>query len=115
MTTRKAGRWIVTVALDHDAWKLYQGWPMGMKSAKVCSAITMYNTHKKNAKNDAARDKLHDRKVRRLEQDLKVANYRIECIQNGGSDPGDGEGVYLEYLAQTEKKFTDRSIRGGRF
>jgi len=104
----------VTVALDHDAWKLYQGWPMGMKSAKVCSAITMYNTHKKNAKNDAARDKLHDRKVRRLEKDLKVANYRINCIQTGGSDPGDGEAVYLQLLAAAAKDEA-RSIRGGRF
>jgi len=114
MTTRKGGRWIVTVALDHDAWRLYQGWPMGMKSAKVCSSITMYNTHKKNAKNDAARDSLHDRKVRRLEKDLKVANYRINCIQTGGSDPGDGEAVYLQLLAAAAKDEA-RSIRGGRF
>jgi len=104
----------VTVSLDHEAWRLYQEWPMGMKSAKVCSAITMYNTHKKNAKNDAARDSLHDRKVRRLEKDLKVANYRIHCIQTGGSDPGDGEGVYLELLAASAKDEA-RSIRGGRF
>jgi len=115
MVTRKAGRWVVTIALDHDAWKVYDGWEMGMKSARVCSAIGLYKVNQKKNRNDAARDKLHFRKVRRLEQDLAVANYRIECIQNGGSDPGDGEGVYLEYLAQTEKKFTDRSIRGGRF
>jgi len=115
MVTRKAGRWVVTIALDHDAWKVYDGWEMGMKSARVCSAIALYKVNQKKNRNDAARDKLHFRKVRRLEQDLAVANYRIECIQNGGSDPGDGEAVYLEYLAQTEKKFTDRSIRGGRF
>ena len=102
----------MTVSLDHEALAVYQGFTKGMKSAKVCSAITMYNTHKKNAKNDAARDKLHDRKVRRLEKDLKVANYRIECIQRGDSDPGDGEAVYLEVLAAAEKT---RSIRGGRF
>jgi len=112
MVTRKAGRWVVTIALDHDAWKVYDGWEMGMKSARVCSAIALYKVNQKKNRNDAARDKLHFRKVRRLEQDLKVANYRIECIQNGGSDPGDGEGVYLEVLAATEKT---RSIRGGRF
>jgi len=115
MPIRKAGRWVVTVSLDHDALKVYQGWPKGSKSAMVCSALILYNVHTKKNRNDAAREKLRDRMVRRLEQNLKVANYRIECIQNGGSDPGDGEGVYLEYLAQTEKKFTDRSIRGGRF
>ena len=104
----------MTVALDHDAWKMYQDWDMGKKSAKVCSAITMYNRHKKNANNDAARDKLHDRKVRRLEKDLKVANYRIECIQRGDSDPGDGEAVYLKVLAVAAKEET-RSLRGGRF
>ncbi len=115
MPIRKAGRWVVTVSLDHKALEVYQGFKSGHKSAMVCSALLSYNANKKTNRNDAAREKLRDRKMRRLEQNLKVANYRIECIQNGGSDPGDGEGVYLEYLAQTEKKFTDRSIRGGRF
>jgi len=115
MPIRKAGRWVVTVSLDHEALEVYQGFTKGQKSARVCSALLLYNVNQKKNRNDAAIVKLGDRKMRRLEQDLKVANYRIECIQNGGSDPGDGEGVYLEYLAQTEKKFTDRSIRGGRF
>ena len=114
MVTRKAGRWVVTIALDHDAWKVYDGWEMGMKSARTCSAIALYKVHQKKNRNDAARVTLHDRKVRRLEHDLKVANYRIECIQNGGSDPGDGEGVYLDILAG-EAKDEARSIRGGRF
>mgnify|MGYP003152268560 CR=1 FL=1 len=105
----------MTVSLDHKALEVYQGFKSGHKSAMVCSALLSYNANKKTNRNDAAREKLRDRKMRRLEQNLKVANYRIECIQNGGSDPGDGEGVYLEYLAQTEKQFTDRSIRGGRF
>ena len=105
----------MTVSLDHEALAVYQGFTKGQKSAKVCSALILYNVNQKKNRNEAAREKLRDRKMRRLEQNLKVANYRIECIQNGGSDPGDGEGVYLEYLAQTEKQFTDRSIRGGRF
>jgi len=71
---------------------------MGMKSARVCSAIALYKVHQKKNRNEAAKDKLHFRKVRRLERDLTVANYRIECIQTGGSDPGDGEGVYLDAL-----------------
>jgi len=114
MVTRKAGRWVVTIALDHDAWKVYDGWEMGMKSARVCSAIALYNVNQKKNRNDAAKVELHDRKVRRLEKDLKVANYRIECIQNGSSDPGDGEGVYLEVLAALAKEDA-RAIRGGRF
>jgi len=114
MVTRKAGRWVVTIALDHDAWKVYDGWEMGMKSARVCSAIALYKVNQKKNRNDAARDKLHFRKVRRLEQDLKVANYRIKCIQQDGSDPGDGEAVYLEVLAASAKDEA-RAIRGGRF
>jgi len=105
----------VTVSLDHDALKVYQGFTKGTKSAKVCSALLLYNVNQKKNRNEAAVAELQIRKIRRLEQNLKVANFRIECIQNGGSDPGDGEAVYLEYLAQTERKFTDRSIRGGRF
>jgi len=104
----------VTIALDHDAWKVYDGWEMGMKSARVCSSIALYKVNQKKNRNNAAKDKLHFRKVRRLEQDLKVANYRIKCIQNGGSDPGNGEAVYLEVLAATAKD-ESRSIRGGRF
>jgi hypothetical protein len=113
MVTRKAGRWVVTIALDHDAWKVYDGWEMGMKSARVCSSIALYKVNQKKNRNQAAKDKLLDRKMRRLERDLKVANYRIECIQQDGSDPGDGEAVYLEVLGFEERK--DRAIRGGRF
>jgi len=102
----------VTVSLDHEALKVYQGFTRGQKSAKVCSALLLYNVNQKKNRNDAAREKLRDRKMYRLEKELKVANYRIECIQRGDSDPGDGEAVYLEVLAGEEKT---RSIRGGRF
>ena len=112
MPIRKAGRWVVTVSLDHEALKVYQGFDKGQKSAKVCSALILYNVHMKKNRNDAAREKLRDRKMRRLEQNLKVANYRIECIQRGDSDPGDGPAVYLEVMAAAEKR---RSTRGGRF
>ena len=111
MVTRKAGRWVVTIALDHDAWKVYDGWEMGMKSARVCSAIALYKVNQKKNRNEAAKDKLRERKMYRLEKEVKVANYRIECIQRGDSDPGDGPAVYLEVLAAAET----RSIRGGRF
>jgi len=103
----------VTVSLDHEALKVYQGFKSGHKSAMVCSALLSYNANKKKNRNDAAREKLRERKMYRLEKDLKVANYRIECIQQDGSDPGDGEAVYLEVLGFEERK--DRAIRGGRF
>jgi len=111
MPIRKAGRWVVTVSLDHEALKVYQGFDKGQKSARVCSALILYNVNQKKNRNDAAKKELGDRKMRRLEKELKVANYRIECIQRGDSDPGDGPGVYLEVMAAAET----RSIRGGRF
>ena len=111
MPIRKAGRWVVTVSLDHEALKVYQGFDKGQKSARVCSALILYNVNQKKNRNDSAKAELQDRKTRRLEKDLKVANYRIECIQRGDSDPGDGPAVYLEVLAAAET----RSIRGGRF
>ena len=104
----------MTVSLDHKALEVYQGFKSGHKSAMVCSALLSYNANQKTNRNDAAREKLRDRKMRRIEKDLKVANYRIECIQNGGSDPGDGEAVYLEILASSAKEDA-RSLRGGRF
>jgi len=67
--------------------------------------------HTKKNRNDAAKEKLRDRKMYRVEKALKVANYRIECIQRGDSDPGDAPSVYLLVLAEEET----RSIRGGRF
>ena len=103
----------MTVSLDHEALEVYQGWTKGTKSAKVCSALVLYNAHTKKNRNDAAKKELQDRKMRRLEKDLKVANYRIECIQRGDSDPGDGPAVYLEVMAAAERR--SRSIRGGRF
>ena len=111
MPIRKAGRWVVTVSLDHDALKVYQGFTKGQKSARVCSALILYNVNQKKNRNDAAKKELGDRKMRRLEKELKVANYRIECIQRGDSDPGDAPSVYLQVLAEEET----RSIRGGRF
>ena len=101
----------MTVSLDHEALEVYQGFTKGQKSAKVCSALILYNVNQKKNRNDAAREKLRDRKMYRLEKELKVANYRIECIQRGDSDPGDGDAVYLEVLAAAET----RAIRGGRF
>jgi len=111
MPIRKAGRWVVTVSLDHDALKVYQEWPKGSKSAMVCSALVLHNVHTKKNRNDAAKKELQDRKMYRVEKALKVANYRIECIQRGDSDPGDAPSVYLQVLAEEET----RSIRGGRF
>ena len=111
MPIRKAGRWVVTVSLDHEALKVYQGFTKGQKSAKVCSALLLYNVNQKKNRNDAAKEKLRDRKMYRVEKALKVANYRIECIQRGDSDPGDAPSVYLQVLAEEET----RSIRGGRF
>jgi len=111
MPIRKAGRWVVTVSLDHDALKVYEEWPKGSKSAMVCSALVLHNVHTKKNRNDAAKEKLRDRKMYRVEKALKVANYRIECIQRGDSDPGDAPSVYLLVLAEEET----RSIRGGRF
>ena len=111
MPIRKAGRWVVTVSLDEDALKVYQGWTKGTKSAMVCSALVLHNVHTKKNRNDAAREKLQARKMYRVEKALKVANYRIECIQRGDSDPGDAPSVYLQVLAEEET----RSIRGGRF
>ena len=102
----------MTVSLDHEALEVYQGFTKGQKSAKVCSALILYNVNQKKNRNDAAKEKLRDRKMYRLEKELKVANYRIECIQRGDSDPGDGPAVYLEVMAAAEKT---RSIRGGRF
>jgi len=104
----------VTVSLDHDALKVYQGFDKGQKSARVCSALVLYKAHQIKNKNDAAREKLRARGVRRLQKSLLVANYRIECIQRGDSDPGDGPAVYLDMLAAEAKEET-RSIRGGRF
>jgi len=101
----------VTVSLDHDALKVYEEWPKGSKSAMVCSALVLHNVHTKKNRNDAAKEKLRDRKMYRVEKALKVANYRIECIQRGDSDPGDAPSVYLLVLAEEET----RSIRGGRF
>ena len=101
----------MTVSLDHEALAVYQSFTKGTKSAKVCSALLLYNVNQKKNRNDAAKAELGDRKMRRLEKEVKVANYRIECIQRGDSDPGDGEAVYLEVLAAEET----RSIRGGRF
>ena len=109
MPIRKAGRWVVTVSLDHEALKVYQGFTKGQKSAKVCSALILYNVNVMNARKDAKREKLRDREMYRCEKDLKVANYRLECIQRGDSDPGDGEAVYLEVMAAAERR------RGGRF
>jgi len=114
MPIRKAGRWVVTVSLDHEALAVYQGFTKGQKSAKVCSALILYNVHTKKNRNEAAIAELQIRKVRRLEKDLKVADYRIHCIQMGDSDPGNGEDVYLKVLALTAKDEA-RSIRGGRF
>ena len=101
----------MTVSLDEDALKVYQGWDLGSKSAMVCSALVLHNVHTKKNRNDAAKAELGDRKMRRLEKELKVANYRIECIQRGDNDPGSGPAVYLEVMAAAER----RSIRGGRF
>jgi len=101
----------VTVSLDHEALAVYQGFTKGQKSAKVCSALILYNVNQKKNRNDAAKEKLRDRKLYRVEKALKVANYRIECIQRGDSDPGDAPSVYLQVLAEEET----RSIRGGRF
>ena len=112
MPIRKAGRWVVTVSLDHDALKVYQGFTKGQKSAKVCSALILYNVNQKKNRNDAMRGKALDRAMLRLQKDLKVANYRIACIQRGDNDPGSGPAVYLEVLAGEEKT---RSLRGGRF
>ena len=109
MPIRKAGRWVVTVSLDHKALEVYQGFKSGHKSAMVCSALLSYNANQKTNRNDAAREKLRDREMYRCEKDLKVANYRLECIQRGDSDPGDGEAVYLEVMAAAERR------RGGRF
>jgi len=114
MPIRKAGRWVVTVSLDHDALKVYQGFTKGQKSAKVCSALILYNVNQKKNRNDAAIAELQIRKIRRLEKDVMVAQHRLGCIQRGDSDPGDGEAVYLEVLAATAKEEA-RSIRGGRF
>jgi len=114
MPIRKAGRWVVTVSLDHKALEVYQGFKSGHKSAMVCSALLSYNANQKTNRNDAAKEKLRDRKMYRLEKDLKVADYRIHCIQMGDSDPGDGEDVYLKVLALTAKDEA-RSLRGGRF
>ena len=104
----------MTVSLDHKALEVYQGFKSGHKSAMVCSALLSYNANKKTNRNDAAKEKLRDRKMYRLEKDLKVADYRIHCIQMGDSDPGDGEDVYLKVLALTAKDEA-RSLRGGRF
>ena len=114
MPIRKAGRWVVTVSLDHEALKVYQSFTKGTKSAKVCSALILYNANQKKNRNDAAREKLLDRAMLRLKKDLKVANYRIESIQRGDNDPGSGPAVYLEVMA-AEAKEENRSIRGGRF
>ena len=104
----------MTVSLDHKALEVYQGFKSGHKSAMVCSALLSYNANQKTNRNDAAKEKLRDRKMYRLEKDLKVADYRIHCIQMGDSDPGDGEDVYLKVLALTAKDEA-RSLRGGRF
>jgi len=101
----------VTVSLDHEALEVYQGFTKGQKSAKVCSALILYNVNQKKNRNDAEKLKLRGLEMYRLEKELKVANYRIECIQRGDSDPGDGPAVYLEVLAAAET----RAIRGGRF
>jgi len=104
----------VTVSLDHEALAVYQSFTKGTKSARVCSALILYNANQKKNRNESARQKLRDRKMYRLEKDLKVADYRIHCIQMGDSDPGNGEDVYLKVLALTAKDEA-RSIRGGRF
>ena len=112
MPIRKAGRWVGTVSLDHEALEVYQGFTKGQKSAKVCSALILYNVHTKKNRNDAAKLKLKDRKIYSMEKALKVADYRIRCILSGDPDPGNGAPVYLDVLADEAKT---RSLRGGRF
>ena len=102
----------MTVSLDHEALAVYQGFTKGQKSAKVCSALILYNVHTKKNRNDAAKLKLKDRKIYSMEKALKVADYRIRCILSGDPDPGNGAPVYLDVLAGEEKI---RSLRGGRF
>ena len=114
MVTRKAGRWVVTIALDHDAWKVYDGWEMGMKSARVCSAIALYKVNQKKNRKAAAKDKKRDEEIYSMKTALKMADYRIACILSGDPDPGNGASVYLDILAE-EAKEDARAIRGGRF
>jgi len=114
MPIRKAGRWVVTVSLDHEALEVYQSFTKGTKSAKVCSALILYNVNQKKNRNESARQKLLDRAMLRLKKDLKVANYRIESIQRGDNDPGSAPAVYFDILAAEAKEET-RAIRGGRF
>ena len=112
MPIRKAGRWVVTVSLDHEALEVYQDWPKGSKSAMVCSALVLHNVHTKKNRNEAAKEKLRERKIYSMEKALKVADYRIRCILAGDPDPGNGAPVYLDVLADEAKT---RSLRGGRF
>jgi len=114
MVRRKAGRWVVTIALDHDAWKVYDEWEMGMKSARVCSAIALYKVNQKKNRKAAAKAGKIDEEIYSMKKALKVADYRIRCILSGDPDPGNGEAVYLEVLAATAKEEA-RSLRGGRF
>jgi len=114
MVTRKAGRWVVTIALDHDAWKVYDGWEMGMKSARTCSAIALYKVNQKKNRKAAAKDKKRDEEIYSMKTALKMADYRIACILSGDPDPGNGASVYLDILAE-EAKEDARAIRGGRF
>ena len=104
----------MTVSLDHEALEVYQSFTKGQKSAKVCSALILYNVNQKKNRNEAAKSKLRGLKIYRLEKELKGANYCIECIQRGDNDPGSGPAVYLEVLAAEAKEET-RSLRGGRF
>ena len=66
MPIRKAGRWVVTVSLDHKALEVYQGFKSGHKSAMVCSALLSCNANQKTKRNDAAREKFSDRKKLRI-------------------------------------------------
>jgi len=38
MPIRKAGRWVVTVSLDHEALAVYQGFTKGQKSVTIYKA-----------------------------------------------------------------------------
>jgi len=84
-------RRVVTVALNDEAWKIYDSWDRGTRSRKMCNCIKQQDVNARRRKELNSKENALFQENRAQKRQIRDLQFRLTAITAGMPDPGENE------------------------
>jgi hypothetical protein len=84
-------RRVVTIALTDKAWEIYDTWPKGKRSERMCNCIIQQEVNARRRKELNSKENTLFQENRAQKRQIRDLQFRLTAITAGMPDPGEKE------------------------